>query len=131
MKGFRTIFEGIDYTLQLMLVSTTGLCALLTAFEQEAIFFYLLALLFTGSWQLFSAAVGGIIFKQERKLLYMACSLLYCVMLYFGISKGWHFLDSTYPLAVGFVCVLPTIAAGVYFWMNLQEEPKPKMEEYV
>lgn len=131
MKEFRTIFEGIDYTLQLMLVSTTGLCALLTAFEQEAIFFYLLSLLFTGSWQLFSAAVGGIVFKQERKLLYLACSILYCVMLYVGTSNGPRFHFMADILAVGFICVLPTIAAGVYFWMNLQEEPKPKVEEYV
>lgn len=130
MKEFRTIFEGIDYTLQLMLVSTTGLCALLTAFEQEAIFFYLLSLLFTGSWQLFSAAIGGIVFKQERKLLYLACAVLYCVLLYFGMSKLPRFHSAYDTLAIGFICVLPTIAAGIYFCMNIpQEEPKP--EEYV
>lgn len=131
MKEFRTIFEGIDYTLQLMLVSTTGLCALLTAFEKEAIFFYLLSLLFTGSWQLFSAAIGGIVFKQEHKLLYLSCATLYGVLLYVGITNWSRFHFHSDAIAVGFVCVLPTIAAGVYFWMNLQEEPKPEQENWV
>lgn len=129
MSTFKTIFGGIDYTFQLLLLSSTGLCALLSAFDQKAIFFYLLSLFFTGSWQLFSAMMGGIVFHQGRKLLYLACAMLYCVMLYFGMSKVFEMNGEYESLGIVFVCILPTIAAGVYFWMCLQEEPKA--EEYV
>ncbi|GEM_PF-1767873 len=135
MTTFKDIFYSVDVLFQFLLVSAMTTFGAMTLVDRDISLFFMTSMLFTGSWQLFSAVIWGAFFRQESKLLYLACAALYCVMLYFGLSQMRMDYNESWNSTVifCFLGIIPMIAAGIYFWMTVQE-PEAEVvenEEYV
>lgn len=134
MTTFKDIFYSVDVLFQFLLVSAIITFGAMTLVDRDISLFFMTSMLFTGSWQLFSAVIWGIFFRQESKLLYLACAVLYCIMLYFGLSQMRMDYNESWNTTVifCFLGIIPVIAAGIYFWMTVQEpEAEVENEEYV